>query len=160
MKREVPVCIRNKNPFNIPFEPSSEWKGLVGENDGFCVFRTLELGCLAALQRLCRFHHQGYDTIKDITDHWMTLTVNEKESRMSYLERNIKGFPEGYEKFLPSDRDGCITSFKGLLEIAYLMMCYEIGWVTPSVHDRCSHTLYRTAQKHELEKTWMQNGEG
>lgn len=49
------LAIRNCNPGNIRYSKSVKWKGLIGENKGFCVFMNMELGVRAMILLLKRY---------------------------------------------------------------------------------------------------------
>lgn len=43
-----PRGFRNNNPLNLRYSPYSRWKGLAGNDEGFCIFKTPALGFRAA----------------------------------------------------------------------------------------------------------------
>lgn len=65
------------NPFNIRYSTSNRWKGLLGNNNGFCTFVSLQLGVRAAAYLLMvSYRKLGLDTIEKILFRFAPLSEN------------------------------------------------------------------------------------
>lgn len=58
--------IKRNNPLNIRYSSNNNWVGQIGQENGFCVFKSLEYGFRAAFILLCNYRKQGFDTIEKI----------------------------------------------------------------------------------------------
>lgn len=62
--------IKRNNPANIRYSAFNNWKGQIGESNGFAVFDTLENGTRAQLIVMRSKINRGVDTISSIINEW------------------------------------------------------------------------------------------
>lgn len=68
--------LRNNNPGNIRFT-GVQWQGMIGKNQGFMVFDTIQAGTRALAKLLFVYvNYLGYKTIDDIINHYAPPSEN------------------------------------------------------------------------------------
>lgn len=84
------------NPFNIRFSKSNRWVGLLGNNNGFCSFVSLELGVRAAAYLLMvTYRKLGINTIREILFRFAPLSENDTFRYISFVS-NKSGYNESH----------------------------------------------------------------
>lgn len=84
MKKQT-LGAKNRNPLNIRYNVRNKWLGQRGQNSGFCVFSTMQLGFRAAYLLLCRYHREGLETIESIIKRWAPPSENDCESYIKFV---------------------------------------------------------------------------
>lgn len=73
--------LRNKNPGNIRFSESNDWKGQVGQDDkGFVIFEHAKWGVRAMGKTLDSYNARGVFTVTDIISNWAPTSENDTQS--------------------------------------------------------------------------------
>lgn len=83
--------IKRNNPLNIRYSPNNNWVGQIGEDNGFCVFKSPAYGFRAAFILLRNYKKQGLDTVEKIitkfappfenpTYHYIKFVANKLEN--------------------------------------------------------------------------------
>ena len=65
-----PRGIRNLNPLNIMHNPANKWQGMVGQENGYVIFRSWYWGFRAALRLIHNYIQKGYVTPERIIYRW------------------------------------------------------------------------------------------
>ena len=85
-EKSIPLGIINNNPLNIRFDRKNNWRGLSGENKGFCVFTSEAYGFRAAYKLITNYISKGHNTIKKILNRWAPPTENDTEAYIKFIE--------------------------------------------------------------------------
>lgn len=81
--------IRNNNPFNIRYNKSNMWRGLTGQNKGFCTFENIEFGLRAGLITLRTYmRNHGLCTVYSIINRFAPPLENNTVSYVSSVCSN------------------------------------------------------------------------
>lgn len=75
--------IRRNNPFNIRYSAKNNWQGQVGENNGFAVFTSLDMGIRAACKLILNYPRPL--TIESIITRWAPPTENDTERYIMFV---------------------------------------------------------------------------
>lgn len=81
---------RNNNPFNIRYSPLNKWKGLVGVNNGFCVFENIDYGVRAGIITLRTYilkHHLVH--VEDIIKRFAPSSENNTSSYIRFVKYRL-----------------------------------------------------------------------
>lgn len=62
--------VRNNNWGDLLYNPANNWKGQVGNENGYCVFDTAQNGLRAAFINLHSYMARGLNTIRQIITSW------------------------------------------------------------------------------------------
>lgn len=88
---------RRNNPLNIRYNKHNQWIGQIGEDKGFCVFETAELGFRAAFLLLKNYGRKGFDTLNLILYRWAPPTENPTAAYVEFVARRM--IMLGYEVY-------------------------------------------------------------
>lgn len=77
------LAYKNNNPFNIRYNSSNRWQGLVSNNRGFCKFESLSFGVRAGFVLLYRYLQHGINTPSKIIHRFAPPTENDTETYIS-----------------------------------------------------------------------------
>lgn len=72
----APPGIRNKNPGNLR-DVGIPWIGLIGADNGFCVFKTDFYGIRALSRNLVTYFQNGFQTPRQVITKWAPPTEND-----------------------------------------------------------------------------------
>lgn len=81
------------NPLNIRFAVNNNWKGVLGEVNGFCTFYSLKYGFRAAWLVLRSYRKRGIKSIKDIITTWAPPGENATYNYIKFVTDKMKLFP-------------------------------------------------------------------
>lgn len=123
-REDLPLGIRNNNPGNI--RPGDPWTGKVGENAGFIVFRTLQLGIRALSMDLCNKYLKGYDTIREVLTRYAPTSENDTEKYIKSVAKST-----GLDPNKPYE-----LSQKTLTDLVLAICLHENGKIALTVIDR------------------------
>lgn len=84
-KSSEPLGMRLHNPLNIRYSPRNAWKGQVGEERGFCKFKSDAYGIRAAYIILTNYIKNGCNTIEDIISRWAPPSENNTENYIDFV---------------------------------------------------------------------------
>lgn len=76
---------KTKNPLNIRYVSSNDWKGQTSSYCGFCVFKSADYGYRAAFVLICSYIRKGYNTVSSIITRWAPPTENDTETYILYI---------------------------------------------------------------------------
>jgi Na+-transporting NADH:ubiquinone oxidoreductase subunit NqrC len=83
-----PRGIRNNNPGNLEYNPEIQWKGQIGSDGRYAVFRTAREGIRAMMIDLhTGFVRDGENTIREIIAEWAPPIENATNAYMSSVMR-------------------------------------------------------------------------
>lgn len=68
---------RLNNWLNIRYVERNKWKGLTGQEKGFCKFDTVDHGLRAAFVIMQKYIARGVDTVEEIISVWAPTTEND-----------------------------------------------------------------------------------
>lgn len=88
--------IKNRNPLNIRYNPENRWLGQRGQNQGFCVFGSMDTGYRAALKLLCNYVRGGIRSVEDIITRWAPPSENDTKSYIEYVNSRLGGLKHIY----------------------------------------------------------------
>lgn len=77
------LAYKNNNPFNIRYNSSNRWKGLVSNSRGFCKFENLSFGVRAGFVLLNRYLSFGYKTPSKIIHRFSPYSEDDTERYLS-----------------------------------------------------------------------------
>lgn len=111
--------INKNNPFNIRYNASNKWKGLVGNHKGFCEFEDIKFSVRAAAYILMiSYRKRGVLSYKDILSTYAPPTENHTDAYLAFICRTLQ--------VKPDDRPNTVYQYARLLvRIAY----YESSFV-------------------------------
>jgi hypothetical protein len=89
---DAPLGIRNNNPGNI--RPGDPWVGKVGQNKGFVVFKSLQLGLRALAMDLVNKYLKGFDTIREVITRYAPENENNTEAYIQAVAASTGLDPE------------------------------------------------------------------
>lgn len=113
----LPLGLRNNNPGNLRYVPAIKWKGQIGENKGFAVFRNIAYGIRAYGMDLRHDINAGHDTIEKLIYEFAPPSENNTEAYINNVAK-ISGIPRK-QKLLPN--------IDTLLKLAKGMFTVELG---------------------------------
>lgn len=82
--------IRNNNPFNIRYNKINKWKGLSGENKGFCTFVSMDYGLRAGIITLRNYvekHH--LHKVEEIIGRYAPNFENPTSNYIRYIRNSL-----------------------------------------------------------------------
>lgn len=82
--------IIQSNPLNIRYSSKNNWKGLIGNQNGFCVFYDDAFCYRAGLYILHSYFRRGILLLEDIIETWAPPSENDTEAYVSYLCSRFK----------------------------------------------------------------------
>lgn len=91
-----PLGLRNNNPGNLRFSPSIDWKGQIGSNKGFAVFKDVQHGIRAYAINIRTAIRRGNDTLNKLIPIYAPPSENNTNAYISSVEaltgikRNVK----------------------------------------------------------------------
>lgn len=83
--------LRNKNPGNLE-KTGTPWQGqiLPGDDERFCTFESMAMGCRALLKTLVTYHKvHGLDTVRQIISRWAPPHENDTNAYMKHVASAI-----------------------------------------------------------------------
>lgn len=84
---KAPAGIRRNNPGNLRYSEANNWRGQVGQENGFSVFESMPYGVRAAAINLRSYINSGTNTLEKIVHRWAPSHENPTENYLAYLER-------------------------------------------------------------------------
>lgn len=78
------LAYKNNNPFNIKYNSSNHWLGLVSNNRGFCKFESLSYGVRAGFVLLKSYIDRGFNTPSKIIIRFAPSTENNFAQYLAY----------------------------------------------------------------------------
>lgn len=74
------------NPYNIRYSDSNKWLGLIGNDNGFCTFSTLDCG-IRAYFLILRFYALKFNirTVRDIINRFAPSSENNVKAYLHFL---------------------------------------------------------------------------
>ena len=86
----VSLGIQNNNPFNLRYNSLNRWKGMIGENKGFCVFECMDYGIRAGIITLRTYINKYHLTdVESIIKRFAPPSENITSNYISYVRSNI-----------------------------------------------------------------------
>lgn len=85
MSKKPTLAEINRNPLNIRYSPSNQWKGQVSQNKGFCVFKSNSYGIRAGYIILTNYIKNGVNTIRDIVSRWAPPSENDTQRYINFV---------------------------------------------------------------------------
>ena len=87
----VSLGIQNNNPFNIKYNKFNRWKGLKGENKGFCVFESMDYGIRAGVIILRNYINKyNLTDVQSIIARWAPSSENPTSNYISYVSSYLR----------------------------------------------------------------------
>lgn len=110
--------IRNKNPFNVKFKQSNNWRGQIGSDGVFCQFRDFDCGLRAGLYLLMRYYVKYHLTTPRliVSRFCPDNTVNDY---LVFIQKRSNSFLQADKK---------ITSLLDMLTLACCMCYFESNY--------------------------------
>lgn len=124
------------NPLNIRYSVKNDWKGQIGERNGFCVFSDEKYGWRAAFILIKNYHKKGFRSVKQIIHRFAPASENPTSSYVEFVCKKMKGL--GYESFGMELEDAPLDLINDMVVID-LLMCmskFETGITAQSDHIR------------------------
>ena len=82
--------IKNNNPFNIRYNPLNKWKGLTGNNKGFCTFQNMEYGLRAGIITLKNYvQKHKLHSVEEIISRYAPSSENPTSNYISYIRSSL-----------------------------------------------------------------------
>ena len=91
------TTFKRNNPLNIRYNQRNQWIGQIGEENGFCVFETPELGFRAAFLILKKYGRKGFNTLPRIIERWAPYIENPTASYIEFIAKRM--IMLGYEVY-------------------------------------------------------------
>ena len=85
MSKTTTLAEINRNPLNIRYTPSNQWKGQASQNKGFCVFKSNSYGIRAGFIILTNYIKNGINTIRDIVSRWAPPCENNTSAYVDFV---------------------------------------------------------------------------
>ena len=85
------------NPLNIRYSVKNDWKGQIGERNGFCVFSEEKYGWRAGFILLKNYYKKGFRTISQIVHRFAPASENPTSSYVSFVCDKLQQL--GYEAY-------------------------------------------------------------
>lgn len=127
------------NPLNIRYSAKNDWKGQIGERNGFCVFSDEKYGWRAAFVLIKNYHKKGFSSVSKIIHRFAPASENPTSSYVDFVCKKMKGI--GYESFGMELKDAPLDLTNDMVVID-LLMCmskFETGITAQS--DQIRHKL-------------------
>lgn len=99
MSKSETLGVRLNNPGNIRYNVHNRFRGLAGQENGFCRFESLLLGCRAMCVVIRNYMRRGVDSLRGIIYRYAPpADSNPTESYITYVRTRIElmtGLPRG-----------------------------------------------------------------
>lgn len=118
------------NPFNIRYDSKNRWKGLAGNNNGFCEFDSIHYGIRTAAYLLMRsYRKRGLRTYAELINAFAPYSENPTNNYILYVCHSLHVMPFD----VPTTR----KNFAGMLHYMWL---FEQGplsyaWKASDIYD-------------------------
>lgn len=87
----VSLGIQNNNPFNLRYNPLNRWKGMIGQNKGFCVFESMDYGIRAGIITLRTYINKYHLTdVASIIERFAPPAENPTSKYISYVSSYLR----------------------------------------------------------------------
>lgn len=88
---------RLNNPLNIRYSPLNNWAGQIGQERGFCHFKTVEYGYRAAIKLLIVYISRGLNTPRKIISTWAPASDgNDVDAYVGFVCRPFGWSPDTF----------------------------------------------------------------
>lgn len=113
--------INKNNPFNIRYNASNKWRGLVGNHQGFCEFEDLQFSVRAAAHLLMwSYRKKNITTYRQIIATWAPPTENNTDSYLAFICKTLQVQPDDFPKTV-------YDYARLLVRIAYYESCFTLN---------------------------------
>lgn len=120
-KVRIVTCIKSilgcrlNNPLNIRYSPLNNWAGQIGQERGFCHFKTVEYGYRAAIKLLIVYLSRGINTPRKIISTWAPASDgNDVDAYVGFVCRPFGWSPDTF-----------LVNVSDLCKLAAMMSFYE-----------------------------------
>lgn len=110
-------CMRyHNNPANIRYSEANKWYGLVGNDNGFCVFESVDYG-VRALIILLRKYVRDYKkkSVQEIISRYAPVCENDTRNYVAYVESFLR-------------KHDCDPDNIDFYERSFMYLCIAICW--------------------------------
>ena len=94
--------IRNNNPFNIRYNRLNKWQGMTSQNNGFCVFSSMEYGLRAGIITLKNYiQKHKLHSVEEIISRFAPSGENPTFNYISYISNALdsRGLDSSYIEY-------------------------------------------------------------
>lgn len=115
------------NPLNIRYSVKNDWKGQIGERNGFCVFSEEKYGWRAGFILLKNYYKKGFRTITQIVHRFAPASENPTSSYVSFVCDKLQQL--GYEAYGVEFKDAALDLANDMvvIDLLLVMSMFETG---------------------------------
>lgn len=115
------------NPLNIRYSVKNDWKGQIGERNGFCVFSEEKYGWRAGFILLKNYYKKGFRTISQIVHRFAPASENPTSSYVSFVCDKLQQL--GYEAYGVEFKDAALDLANDMvvIDLLLVMSMFETG---------------------------------